>query len=361
MFRVVTSIPLAAALLAGGIGAGSATHAATMNTAKFPWGTFTLSSRIAAKVAAHQPLNAIVSFQALGVPFAAPEMNAGMKRAAAQMKAKYGVTINYKVVGPVNTDPNAQISQIQTLISSGQADCLAIEPVTPNAFASIFSVAAKAGVPIFSVNTDAPNADRFSYYGINELAGGKAVGTYTVSWLTKHNITPTGAAMFTGDTTAPWAQARMTGWESVIKAKWPNLKIYGTPTSAPSDNYQAPVEYSKVRSVLTGHPDVNLIFHTDWGIEQMPKAIADLGRKGKVFAIGYNVDAGILNEVQTGTILGTLDQRYDNQSAGFVQGCGNYLLGGKLPTWPASYVSPYMVTQSNVVAYRKLFNSMIKG
>jgi ribose transport system substrate-binding protein len=361
MFRVITSIPLAAALIAGGYSAGSSAHAATMNTVKFPWGTFTLNSRIAAKVAAHQPINAIISFQALGVPFAVPEMNAGMKRAAAMMKAKYGVTINTKVVGPVNTDPNAQISQIQTLISSGQVDCLAIEPVTPNAFAGIFSVAAKAGVPIFSVNTDAPKADRFSYYGIDELAGGKIAGQYTVNWLTQHHITPTGAAMFTGDTTAPWAQGRMAGWESVIKAKWPTLKVYGTPTTAPSDNYQATVEYSKVRSLLTGHPDVNLIFHTDWGIEQMPKAIADVGRTGKVTAIGYNVDQGILNEVQTGTILGTLDQRYDNQSAGFVQGCGNYLLGGKLPTWPVSYVSPFMVTQSNVVAYRKLFNSMIKG
>lgn len=360
MSRVVMSISLAA-LLASGYSARSAADAATMNTVKFPWGSFTLSSRIAAKVAAHQPINAIISFQALGVPFAVPEMNAGMKRAAAEMKARYGVTINTRVVGPVNTDPNAQISQIQTLISSGQADCLAIEPVTPNAFADIFSVTAKAGVPIFSVNTDAPQADRFSYYGINELAGGKIVGNYTVNWLAQHHVTPTAAAMFTGDTTAPWAQARMTGWESAIKAKWPNLKIYGTPTTAPSDNYQGTVTYSKVKSLLTGQPNINLIFHTDWGIQYMPQAITDLQRTNKVFAIGYNVDSAILNEVQSGAILGTLDQRYDNQSAGFVEGCGNYLFGGKLPTWPVSYVSPYLVTQSNVVAYRKLFNAMIKG
>ena len=119
--------------------------------------------------------------------------------------------------------------------------------------------------------------------------------------------------------------------------------------------------YSKVKSLLTGQPKVNLIFHTDWGIQYMPQAISDLQRTNKVFAIGYNVDDAILNEVQSGTILGTLDQRYDNQSAGFVEGCGNYLMGGKLPTWPASFVSPYMVTQSNVVAYRKLFHAMIKG
>ena len=170
-----------------------------------------------------------------------------MTRAAAALKAKYGVTFKTKVVGPVNTDPNAQISQIRTLISSGQVDCLAIEPVTPDAFSDIFNTSFQAGVPVFSVNTDAPKAHRFSYYGIDELAGGKIVGKYTTSWLAKHNH-PTAAAIFTGDTTAPWAQGRMTGWLDVIKAAYPDLKVYGTPTTAPSDNYQGTVTYSKVKS-----------------------------------------------------------------------------------------------------------------
>lgn len=358
--RILAGIPVLATLLIGGYHAGGAARAAGPITAKFPWGTFTLDSRIAAKVAAHQPINAIVSFQALGVPFAVPEMNAGMRRAAAALKAKYGVTVNTKVVGPVNTDPNAQISQIRTLIDSGQVDCLAIEPVTPDAFADIFDMAFKAGVPVFSVNTDAPKAHRFSYYGIDEVAGGKQNGAYTVTWLKKHHVTPTAAAVFTGDTTAPWAQDRMTGWLSVLTAAYPKMKVYGTPTTAPSDNYQGPVTYSKVRSLLTAKPNVNLIFHTDWGIQYMPKAIADLGRTGKVFAVGYNVDDAILSEVQSGQIIGTLDQRYDNQSAGFVQGCGDFLFGKKLPSYPVSYVKPTMVTQDNVVAYTKLFHQMIK-
>jgi len=340
---------------------GAARAASGSTTARFSWGTFTLSSRIAAKVAGRQPLNAIVSFQALGVPFAVPEMNAGMKRAAAAAKAQYGATINTKVVGPVNTDPNAQISQIRTLINSGQVDCLAIEPVTPDAFADIFDVAFKAGIPVFSVNTDAPKAHRFTYYGIDEVAGGQITGRYTVSWLKSHHITPKAAALHTGDTTAPWAQGRMTGWLDAMKAAYPGMKVYGTPTTAPSDNYQGTVTYSKVRAVLTGHPDVNLLFHTDWGIQYMPQAISDLKLKSKVFAVGYNVDDAILNEVANGDIIGTLDQRYDNQSAGFVQGCANFLFAHKLPSYPVSYVNPYMVTHENVVAYRKLFHQLIKG
>lgn len=362
ILTIATCATLVAASLLGAYSPGGVAGAAGKAvTAKFPWGTFTLSQRIAAKVEAHQPINAIISFQALGVPFAVPEMNAGMKRAAAALKAKYGVTVNTRVVGPVNTDPNAQISQIKTLIDSGQADCLAIEPVTPDAFADIFNTAFQAGIPIFSVNTDAPKAHRFSYYGINEVAGGMVNGRYTVQWLKKHHVTPKAAALHTGDTTAPWAQDRMIGWLRVLKAAYPHMKVYGTPTTAPSDNYTGSVTYSKVRAVLTGHPDVNLLFHTDWGIQYIPQVINDLKMKGKVFAVGYNVDDAILNSVQNGDIIGTLDQRYDNQSAGFVQGCGDFLFGHKLPSYPNSYVNPFMVTQQNVVAYRKLFHQMIKG
>ena len=73
----------------------------------------------------------------------------------------------------------------------------------------------------------------------------------------------------------------------------------------------------------------------------MPQAISDLQRTGKVFGDRLQRGHAILNEVQSGAIIGTLDQRYDNQSAGFVQGCGNFLFGNKLPTWPDSYVNPY--------------------
>ena len=67
------------------------------------------------------------------------------------------------------------------------------------------------------------------------------------------------------------------------------------------------------------------------------------------------------HEVQNGDIIGTMDQRFDNQSEGFVRGCTNFLYGHKLPRYPVSYVNPFMVTQSNVVAYRKFFHQIIKG
>ena len=365
--RSVTCVTMASVLLLiGWVGPGrtlAATPTRSTNAAMvfhLPAGTFTLNPRIAARISGHQPLRAIMSFQALGVPFAYPELTSGMKTAFAQVKAKYGRTMTGKVVGPTATDPNAQISQIHTLLASGQVDCLGIEPVTPQGFANIFAEAWKDGVPVFSVNTDAPKAKRISYYGLNELAGGKLAGQYTVNYLKSHGVkTLTAAHMETGDTTAPWAQARMSGWESVIKKAWPNVKIDDTPTSAPSDNYSPTAVYSATKAYLTGHPQTQFIFHTDWGGESIGKVLKDLNLMNKVYSMGYNADDGILNEIQTKQIIGTVDQRYDLQSGGYVNGCAKMLFGHKAPSFN-SFVTPYIVTPQNVVAYRKFFHKLIK-
>jgi ABC-type sugar transport system substrate-binding protein len=334
-----------------GTGAGWTVH--------LPAGTFTLNARIANKVAKKQTLNAIVSFQALGVPFAAPELTSGMKNVYGYVKRNYGVTVNSKVVGPTQTDPNAQISQMRTLIASGQVDCLGIEPVNPQGFASIFAEAWKAGVPVFSVNTDAPKAKRISYYGLNEEAGGRVAGRYTVKFLRNHGVTNLKAAhMETGDTTAPWAQGRMRGWSAVIRSAFPGVSIDDTPTSAPSDNYVATTEYSNTKAYLLGHPNTQFIFHTDWGGEQIAKVLKDLNLLGKVYSLGYNVDDGILNEIQSQQLIGTVDQRYDLQSGGFLKGCADFLYAHKIPKFN-SFVTPFVVTPQNVKAYRKLFHKLI--
>src|SRR5260370_41842944 len=96
-------------------------------------------------------------------------MAAGMKTAADAAKEKYGVTINTRIIGPAQTDPVTQISQIQQAVAAGQADCLSFEPVPPDAFVNVINSAATSGVPPFTANTDSPQAHRFAYYGPHDI------------------------------------------------------------------------------------------------------------------------------------------------------------------------------------------------
>lgn len=333
----------------------AASHTGAPYTAKFSWGQFTLASSIANKVDKKQALNFVLSFQTLATVGAPVNLLAGMRQAADEVKTQYGVTVNVRLIGPPNTDPVAQISQVQQAISAGQVDCLAVEPVTPDAFVRVINQAVDGGVPSYTVNTDSPDSHRFAYNGANDsfppkgqFQMGQVSGQYSIQWLKDHNVTPKVAALVTGDTTAPWAQGRMQGWMDTMKAAFPNLQVIGTPTNALSTGYDPAGIYSQVAAFMNGHPTVDLYFDSDWGAKTIGKLIKDRGLKAKVNTIGYNVDTTYLDEVTSGDVMATVDQRYDLQSAGFVRGCAAFLLKGTVPSDQYAYVQPTVVTPSNV-------------
>jgi len=330
-------------------------HSCAPYSPKFDWGTFTLSSAIASKVDKKSALNFTLSFQTLATVGAPVNLLAGMRQAAKDVKTQYGVEVNVKLIGPANTDPVAQISQVQQAISAGQVDCLAVEPVTPDAFVRVINQAIDGGVPSYTVNTDSPSSHRFAYNGANDSFPpqgqhpmGQVAGQYTIQWLHDHNVTPKVAALVTGDTTASWAQGRMQGWMDTMKAAFPSLQFVGTPTNALTTGYDPAAIYPAVAAFMNGHPNVDLYFDSDWGAKTIGKLITDRGMKGKINTIGYNVDTTYLDEVTSGDVMATVDQRYDEQSYGFVKGCADFLLKGTIPSSGFAYVQPTVVTPTNV-------------
>jgi ABC-type sugar transport system substrate-binding protein len=330
------------------------------------WGTFKLSPSIAAKIANKQPLNFTLSFQTLSSVGAPAFLAAGMKAAAAAIQQKYGVTVNTKVIGPAQTDPVSQISQVQQAVLAGQVDCLAVEPVTPDAFTNVINDTATKGVPVFTVNTDSPQSHRFAYYGPNDtdLAGanqlGIAAGNYVVNWATQNNVTLHKVALITGDTTAPWAQGRMQGFMNTLQAKFPSIQFVGTPTNAFTTGYDDPTIISKMQAFITGHPDVDFYFDSDWGSKDIGKLIGQLNLKNKVYTLGYNVDSTYLDQVSAGNVVATLDQRFDLQAGNWVTGCADFLLGGKTITGN-QYVPPTVVNTASVADARQRLASQQSG
>lgn len=325
--------------------------------------TFTLAQPIADKIKNKQPLNMYMSYQTVAEPGAPYLITAGLNAAAQEMSQKYGVTINTKLIGPAETDPAAQISQVQQLVSAGQLDCVGIEPVTPDAFASVINETMTAGVPVMTVNTDSPQSKRIAYYGVNDvdpsndLFTGKTAGEFTVQWAKQNNITLKKAALITGDTTAPWAQGRMKGWLDVVKAAFPNLEVVGTPTNAFTTGYDPAQITPKMISFMNGHPDVQFYFSSDWEGAEIGQLIEKNGLKGKVFALGFNVDQTMLNDLDQGSLIGTIDQRYDLQAKTFLEGCADLLLGGKVPSeW--QYLKPTIWTPTTAAEARKLYESL---
>jgi ABC-type sugar transport system substrate-binding protein len=357
--RVLTLAAAAGLVVAacGNTTSGGNTPSGPPYSVSAPWGNFTLASSIATKVKNKSTLNFVLSFQTLSSVGAPAFMAAGMKTAADAAKAKYGVTINTRIIGPAQTDPVTQISQIQQAVAAGQADCLSVEPVTPDAFVNVINSAAISGVPAFTVNTDSPQAHRFAYYGPNDidLQGanqlGIAAGTYVVNWATQNNITIHKVALITGDTTAPWAQGRMQGFLQTVQAKFSGLQVVGSPTNAFTTGYDDAGIISKMQAFITGHPDVDFYFDSDWGAKDIGKILGQMNLTSKVHTVGYNVDSTYLDQVTSGNVVATLDQRFDLQAGNWVTGCADFLLGGKTVTGN-QYVPATVVDKSSVADAR---------
>jgi simple sugar transport system substrate-binding protein len=360
----------AAALLMTMLGTG-ATNAvaapraanATVSSVKFSWGTFNLASRIAAKVKDHKTLTFDMSYQDLSQPGGPPLLRAGLEAGAAWVKQKYGVTVKVNLIGTTDTDPPTQISQIQSLTSAGQLDCVGVEPVTPGGFNSVINRTMAAGVPVFTVNTDSPASHRIAYSGVDDtdpsspLWTGRIAGNFTVAWAKKNHVNLTSAALITGDTTASWAQGRMQGWTDAVKAAFPHIKITGTPTDAYTTGYTPATIETDMQAYITGHPNVQFYFDSDWGAAEIAPLIQREHEKGKVFTLGFNVDSTILDDLKAGTMIGTIDQRYDLQAENYVKACGQFILGGIVP--PAlDFVSPSIWTPANVGQATKLYDSI---
>ncbi|MDQ0470655.1 sugar ABC transporter substrate-binding protein [Labrys wisconsinensis] len=332
---------------AGPLGAAEKTVPEGALSRQFPWGTFKLAPRIADKLRAGEKPNVVVDIEGTGIPIQGAEMRIGMKRGCDQAE-KDGMAAECRLTGPVTPDTARQLSELETLLNAGQVDCLAIQPPLPNQFTGIINKYADAGVPVFTLNIDAPKAKRFAFYALNEKQAGTINGRATAELVKQRGIAVDRIAMGSGAPDQPWAQERMTGFEAGYRQVFPDAKFFndakhGIPTGK---NFTTQEVLNSVTPFLTANPDITLFFHTDQGVEGVGNVIRNLNLAGKVFTSGFNVSGPILDSIAAGTTLVTIDQGFDYQAQAPVEQCARFLAKGEVPADPLQYLKPIVITKA---------------
>ena len=196
--------------------AAEKTVADAAKTHQMPWGEFKLAPRIVKKLEAGETANIVVDIEGTGIPIQGSEMRIGTKKGCEA--ANKELAADCRMVGPVNPDTAKQLAELETLLNSGQVDCLALQPLLPNQFTSIIDKYADAGIPVFTLNIDAPKAKRFAFYALNEVQAGTINGETTAKLIKAKNIQVNEIAMGSGAPDQPWAQARMQGFMAGYKS-----------------------------------------------------------------------------------------------------------------------------------------------
>ncbi|ODT81365.1 MAG: sugar ABC transporter (sugar-binding protein) [Pelagibacterium sp. SCN 64-44] len=317
-----------------------------MHEHEFNWGKFELAPRIVDKLSKGEGVNIVLGVAGTGIPIQGPAMRIGMDRACEAAPAE--IKAECRNVGPVNPNPAQQLSELETLLNSGQVDCLALQPPLPSQFNNIVNRYADAGIPVFTFNIDTPDAKRFAHYALDEETAGSVNGRITANLLKEKGIETPKVAMGSGAPDQPWAQARMRGFEQGFKEVFPQAEFFnswqgGLPTGK---NFTTQEVLNTVTPFLTANSDITLFFHTDQGVEGVGNVIRNLGLQDKVYTSGFNVSGPILDSIDAGATLLTIDQGFDYQGENSVAACATYLATGEVPSDPLQYLNPVVITKA---------------
>ncbi|GEM_PF-2447025 len=324
----------------------SHTVAAGVLTHNFAWGNFTLASRIVDKLKAGQKINIVDDIQGTALPIMGAEMRIGMQRACDGAQSR--LPLNCRLTGPVTTNAGAQLAELETLLNGNQVDCLGLQSPLPDQYVDVINKYVAAGIPVFTFNNDVPNSKRFAFYALSEKQAGSINGAQTAQLVKSQGLKINTIAMGSGQPSGPWAQNRMAGFEEGYKSVFPNAKFFndsksGVPTG---DNFTTKEVLNSVGPFLQAHPDINLFFHTDQGVEGVGLIIQNQKLSGKVWTSGFNVSGPILDSIDAGSTLVTIDQGFDNQAEAPVNACVDYLTTGSVPSDPLQYLKPIVITKA---------------
>ena len=259
---------------------------------------FVLADRIAAKVAAGEPLTIRVSYHDVSNGFA-PFMKKGVEMAAAD----FGV--DAQMVGPVGADADAQIAELETLAESG-VDGLAISSVSTGALAPVINRLLEQGIPVVAYNTDNPDSNRIAFAGQDLITSGTEAARQLAELMGgKGDVIIT-----TLDAAAQWSIDRENGAMAGF-AEYPDIKVLQTVNTGtePQEGYAA------VENAMLANPTVAGILSLEccslpWAGEYVKRN--DLG--GSVTVVGFDELPETLALIDEGFIQASLSQAPERQT-----------------------------------------------
>ena len=312
--------------------------------AELPWGDFALADHIADKLAAGEQLNFVLSVTATGAGGSGEILGSGWTQASRDIDA----SVNARVIGPNSADRAAQIETIESLISAASIDCLAVEVDDPDSFVEIINRAVDAGVPTITVGGDSADSKRFAFYGLDDRATGKLVGTTVGEWAADSRILMRKAAVLTANVDDPRFVARMQGFiEGLLDIHSGIEFVNGPDHNIESLGTDPEAVYVAADAWVRANLDVDIIFHTDSGMAQVAEVIADQSLYGDVYTSGFHMSADLANYIRDGVVVTAIAQGLSSQAATAAEACGDFLLDGDYETGHVVH-QPVVATRDNV-------------
>jgi ribose transport system substrate-binding protein len=222
---------------------------------------------------------------------------ANVEKGVQDAGAKLGVQADFFV--PTKEDVAAQISTMEGYIAQGY-DGIAVAPSDPKAMEATIKAAMDAGIPVITLDTDAPESVRLAYVGTSNKAAGVVAGQEMAKLL------PDGGkvAFGTGSLTALNSLERMEGFREGMGAKITVIEPVN------NDKEDSATALELANATLVANPDLAGAFGVyAYNGPAWAKAVKEQGKVGEVKIVCFDATDEHIEFLKEGVIDVLVAQR----------------------------------------------------
>ena len=199
---------------------------------------------------------------------------------------------------PAKFDTPAQVTALEQIIGTKPAGIL-VAALQPDLLTASINKAVRAGIPVVTVDTDAPASLRATYLGTNNYQAGLIMGQQIVKVLKGKG--KVGLASVPGQFNL---DERIRGIKDVFKQN-PGVQLL----TVVDDKNDEGATATAVAALIQSHPDINLVACMNAVGAGVAAALRQTSNVGKIHAVLFDKNAPILAAVKDGTADSTLVQR----------------------------------------------------
>ena len=212
--------------------------------------------------------------------------------------AAEGLGASFRFTGPDAYDVEAQVSTINQEVAQSPAG-LIVPASTAAAVTPAINAAVEAGIPVVTIDADAPDSQRLAFIGTDHFELGVILGQQLVE--------RTGGQARVGVSTVPGQDnldARIAGIEEVFSSN-PGMEIVATVNNQGDDSQTA----STAVQMLQSDPDINAIAVVNATTAGIATALRETDRTGDVTVVGSDITQPVIDAIDDGSIAATMVQR----------------------------------------------------
>jgi ribose transport system substrate-binding protein len=219
--------------------------------------------------------------------------SAGLTRAAAEMKVKA------EMEGPERYDPTGERDAFRNAVGEKPAGIL-VSPADAKLLTPEIDSALQQGIPVITIDSDAPNSKRLLFVGTDNYTAGRLGGELLVKLLGGK-----GSVVIFSYPNQTNLIERQQGYESVFEDH-PDIKV----TQAVNIQGDPAVAYSTAKQLLDAKAKVDAFVCLEAvACPEAGTAVSESNMGGKITIMAMDTDQRTLTYIQQGVINATIAQR----------------------------------------------------